>query len=306
MKKINPVFSSAIAFLLSSALAAQAQMVMPKAKAIPKTLNVAFLVYPDVEALDLSGPVDVFVKANDIAPHSYNLYTVAVGAQTVNTQEGVLTLTARYTLQNSPHPDIVIVPGASTERVTQVGADARVQKWLRANATPSQTIMSVCTGAFIVARAGLLNGKNSTTHWILQSDLQRQFPKTKTFSGVRFVRDGNVISTAGVSSGIDGALQLVEQTRGKATADMVARGIQYRRGTPSFPKQTYERVRVLKASPPPKRGQKFALDYDPVCYMKLGSNVTNTFEYKGKFYKFCSPGCRDTFAAHPEQFIKSK
>ena len=304
---VSAVMPACAAITLSvSTQTAHAQMAMPKAKTPAKTLNVAFLIYPDVEALDLSGPVDVFVKANDIAPHSYNLYTVATGPRTVTTQQGVLTLTARYTLSNSPHPDIVVVPGSSVARVTQVGADRAVQAWLHRNATPAQTVMSVCTGAFIIGKAGLLDGKKSTTHWFTLSDFQRQFPRIKAYSGTRFVRDGNVLSAAGVSSGIDGALQLVEQTRGKSVADTVARVIQYRRGTPSYPDQPLARVRLQDPPPPPEPSQKLALDYDPVCHMKVDGHTTNTYKFKGKLYGFCSSGCRDAFAAHPEQFLKTK
>ncbi|BCM88654.1 isonitrile hydratase [Abditibacteriota bacterium] len=304
--KFHLVFSSATALFLCFVLTAHAQMAMPKTKAPQKTLNVALFVYPGVEALDMSGALDVFVKANRVAPRSFNVFTVALNCAPLKTEADILTLTPRFDVANCPHPDIVIVPGASPERVAQVSADERVQSWLRRNATPRQTVMSVCTGAFIVARAGLLNGKNSTTHWFVLSDFQRQFPKTKAYSGVRFVRDGNVISTAGISSGIDGALQLVEDTRGKQTADLVARALQYRRGTPSYPEQVHARVRVQSVSATRRPGQKLALDQDPVCHMKVRADTINTFMYKGKLYGFCSPGCRDAFAAHPEQFLKTK
>ncbi len=304
MKKFNFKIAGcllAVMLPLATTLAQSA----PSPKTAPaKPLNVAILVYPGVEALDMSGALDVFVKASEVAPNSFKVFTVAKSRAPFDTENGVLTLTPQFDIASCPRPDIVIVPGSSTARVAEVGSDARVQKWLRANATPKQTVMSVCTGAFIIGSAGLLDNKNSTTHWFVQSDFQKQFPKTKAFSGARFVRDGNIISTAGVSSGIDGALQLVEDIKGKQVADLVASALQYRRGTPSFPEQPHERVKVQTASSPLKKGQKFALDIDPICHMKVGAATTNTFVYKGKTYGFCSPGCRDAFATHPEHFLR--
>ena len=302
--------SGALCLALEAQFAsAQAQAPQPKPNFVrihsKRPQNVAFLIYPGVEALDLSGPVDVFVKANDLEPGAFNIYTVAATNKTVQSQSGVLTLSARYDLNHAPRPDILIVPGASVEQVRKVGSDARLQRWIRANATKTQTVMSVCTGAFIIGKAGLFDGKNSTTHWFCLDDFQREFPRTKAFEGARFVRDSNIISTEGVSSGIDGALQLIEQTRGKARADFVAKVIQYRRNTPAFPAQKFARVQ-LRSKPAGIKVEQLALDFDPVCHMKLSAKDDTTFAYKGKTYGFCSPGCRDTFAAHPEQFLKTK
>ena len=303
MKKLNFKFACGLLAALLPSATNPAQSA-PSQKTSPvKPLNVAILVYPGVEALDMSGALDVFVKASEVAPNSFNVFTVAKSRAPFQTEKGVLTLTPRFDFATCPRPDIVIVPGSSTARVAEVGSDARVQKWLRANATPKQTIMSVCTGAFIIGSAGLLDGKNSTTHWFVQSDFQKQFPKTRAFSGARFVRDGNILSTAGVSSGIDGALQLVEDIKGKPVADVVASALQYRRGTPSFPEQVHARVAVKNASSSPRKNQKLALDYDVICHMKVGATTTNTLVYKGKIYGFCSPGCRDAFATHPDHFI---
>lgn len=270
-----------------------------------RPLNVALLVYHGVEPLDLSGPLDVFVKANDLSSHSFNVYTVGLSRVPVKSQANVLTLSPQFSLDDCPRPDIVLVPGASTGVAQQTGSNPRVIKWLQSNHQPSQTVMSVCTGAFILGRAGLLDGKNSTTHWMVQGELQRQFPRTKAFAGARFIKDGNILSTAGVTSGIDGALQLVEQTRGKEVADNVARAIQYRRGTPTFPEQSNGRVQ-LRTFAPAKATTKLALDFDPVCHMKVAAYTKTTFTYKGQTYGFCSPGCRDAFASQPQQFLKSK
>ncbi|RYX84031.1 YHS domain-containing protein [bacterium] len=291
--------------ILATAFSANATFAQP-AKASNSPLKVAFVIYPEVEVLDLSGPLDVFVKANDISPGSFTTFTVGLDHKPVQTQSGGLTITPQFSLADAPRPDIVVIPGASTKRVSQVGTDKRLQSWLRRNASPNQTIMSVCTGAFIVGHAGLFDGKKSTTHWLTLSEFQTKFPKTQAYSGVRYIEDGNRLSAAGVSSGIDGALHLVEQTRGKRVADGIARAIQYRRETPVYPDLPKERVKLTKTAPNPRGNQKLALDYDPVCHMKVKSDSTIIATFKGKFYGFCAVGCRDAFNAHPEQFIKSK
>lgn len=305
MKSLSPTLSFSIAFLfgtLTWPLAAHAQRAMPKpqvppAASLAKPLNVAFLVYPEVEALDLSGPLDVFVKANSLAPRSYNIYTVAVGTRTVSTQKGALTLTARYTLSNSPRPDIIIVPGASQSQAEKIGANPRVMSWLKRNAGAGQTVMSVCTGAFILGRAGLLDGKNSTSHWLTLDDFQRDFPKTRAFKGVTFIEDGNIVTTAGVSSGIDGAFFLVEKTSGKEVAERIAKALQYRLRMPAYPASKRARVVLSKPSVAHKAGRKLVSSSDPVCGMKIQANTPYVALRNGQIYGFCSKACQEQFEA---------
>ncbi len=293
--------SATASFAQTTTTPAKSAMTTP-AKAV-KTRNVAFLIYDGVETLDLGGPLDVFTKANFITGGGYNAYTVGLTHDTVQAEAQSFGLTPKFSLDDAPKPDIIIVPGSSSQRVNEMGQDPRVQNWLRANAQPGQTVMSICTGAFIVGAAGLFDGRDATTHWMTLPQFATQFPLARTYDGVRYIGDGNVYSSGGITSGIDGALHLVEQFSGQEAADSVARVLQYRRDTPLFPDAPKTRVQGA-----PANTKALAMNNtDPVCGMKVAPNTPNTYDYKGETYGFCSADCRDKFAADPAKFLdKSK
>jgi transcriptional regulator GlxA family with amidase domain len=120
----------------------------------------------------------------------------------------------RYTYANAPRPDIVVV-GA------QAGAPELVP-WLQKQAQTAEVVMSVCTGAFKLAKAGLFDGKSATTHHDFYDAFEKQFPKVRLVRGQRFVDEGRVVSAGGLTSGIDLALHLVERMHGRPHADAVA------------------------------------------------------------------------------------
>ena len=306
----NLIFASLV--LAASATATLAQTTKPampnstKPAKAEKTRNVAFLIYDGVETLDLGGPLDVFTKANTITGGGYNAYTVGLTHDTVQSEGQTFGLTPKFSIDDAPKPDIIIVPGASPQRVIEVSQDPRIQNWLKANAQPDQTVMSICTGAFIVGSAGLFDGKDATTHWMTLPQFATRFPLARTYDGVRYIGDGNVYSSGGVTSGIDGALHLVEQFSGKDAADSVARVLQYRRDTPVFPAATKARVLPKTAAEPGAKATKLALDHDPVCGMTIGPDDSYRATYGGKTYGFCSAHCRDQFEANPTKYLAKK
>ena len=249
---MKPLLFTAL-ILAASALPTFAQTTKPAMPApIPfdKVRNVAFLIYDGVEPLDLGGAIDVFVKANGVTKGGYNVYTVGLTHEMVQTQAQTFGVTPKFSLDDAPKPDIVIVPGATTDVSIEAGKNPRVQSWLKANATPDQTVMSVCTGAFVVGGAGLFDGRDATTHWMSLPKFQGLFPDAKAYGGVRYINDGNIYSAGGVTSGIDGALHLVEQFSGKEAADRVARVLQYRRDTTPFPNFDKTRIDANATQPP--------------------------------------------------------
>ena len=177
-----------------------------------------FLVLPTVEILDLAGPLQAFHEVNALAPR----YAI----ETVSTQEDVesahgVRIAGLQPLAPADQNSLVIVPGlkyAATERV-----DRRVVRWLRNAYDSGATIASVCTGSFIIGQAGLLDGRRCTTHWSRIQDLARRFPKARVLDDRLFVRDGRVVSSAGIASGIDMALALIEAQHGALIASQVAR-----------------------------------------------------------------------------------
>ena len=304
----NLIFASLS--LLACATAMFAQTAKPAANApaanapvatakTVKARNVALLVYDGIDPLDVSGPTDVFATASFVTGGGYNVYTVGLTHAPIQLESRAFGVVPKFSLADAPKPDIIIVPGASTDRSIEIGKNPGVQNWLRANAQPAQTVMSVCTGAFVVGGAGLFDGKNATTHWMTLAQFANEFPRVKTFEGVRYIGDGNIYSTGGVSSGIDGALHLVERFDGKAAADSVAKVLQYRRDTAPFPTAIKARVQ-----PAPANAKPLALNNtDPVCNMKIAVNTPYTFSYKGETYGFCSPDCRDEFKADPTKYL---
>ncbi len=163
------------------------------------------LVFDEVEVLDACGPFEVFGVAGRISPGpiGFDVTMIAVDQPTV-ARHG-LTIVADHTLEDAPALDLLIVPGGVTDAVEH---DDRVLAWLRDRAdTP--TIASVCTGAFVLAEAGLLVDQRVTTHWDDVDALRERFPTLSVVDGPRWVRSGDRFTSAGISAGIDLALHLV-------------------------------------------------------------------------------------------------
>jgi putative intracellular protease/amidase len=138
--------------------------------------------------------------------------------------QGFVTITPEYTIENCPKPDILVVPGGATGFLTR---DEKFMAWARKVAPEAEIAFSVCTGAFVYAEIGLLDGHEATTHWGSIAALRREAPKARVVENRRFVDNGRVVTTAGVSAGIDGALHVVARLLGRAAADRTARYMEY-------------------------------------------------------------------------------
>lgn len=185
--------------------------------------NVAVLVYEGVEALDFAGPLEVFhVASLDNAP-VFNVYTVAPTSGPVRSNQPV-TITPDYTIDDCPAPDVLVVPGGSTVTIIR---DPRVMQWIKAQSERTEITMSVCNGAGALARQGLLDGKSATSHWQAIPGLRRAAPNVNFKEHVRFVDEGSIVTTAGVSAGIDGALHVVSRLCGEDVAWHAAHAMEY-------------------------------------------------------------------------------
>ena len=258
-----------------------------------KPVKVAILVYPGVELLDFSGPAEVFSNAQGV-----RVYLVSTGAKALATRGNLVHLTADYTLADAPQPDILVVPGGPMDVVTGVYRDPATLAWLKRADQGTQLTMSVCTGAFILSQAGLTHHKSITSHWSAVDSLQRFDPQATVLKDRRFVEDGRLLTTAGVSAGIDGALRVVEELRGPDEAVAVTRLMQYDKWQPG-------QGLVLGTSgirPPAPLAADVARD--PVCQMTLPSEDGPTLAYQGVTYHFCSASCRENFRRHPAQYAK--
>lgn len=189
----------------------------------PKRRNVAILVFKGMEILDFAGPSEVFASTP-----GFNVYTVALSAAPVLSQ-GFVTITPQYTLATCPVPDIVVLPGGSTDPLLQ---EAALIRWVRASAVRAEVLLSVCTGAGVLGKAGLLDGKQATTFHSYLDELQRANPAAKVVRGTRYVDNGQVVTTAGISAGIDGSLHVVARLLGLEAARNTALTMEYDKWQP--------------------------------------------------------------------------
>lgn len=188
----------------------------PKDNRIP----VAVTISPGVTVIDFSGPWEVFQDAGVADAQPFQLYTVSETLEPIRGSGG-LRLIPDYTFATAPLPRIVVIPA-------QRGS-ASLHDWLRRVSQTADVTMSVCTGAFQLAKAGLLSGREATTHHDFLDRLAAEYPDVRVKRGVRYV-EGQKISTAGgLSSGIDLALRVVERYYGRAAADRTAAYMEYQR-----------------------------------------------------------------------------
>ncbi|HEX5113682.1 MAG TPA: DJ-1/PfpI family protein [Pseudonocardiaceae bacterium] len=181
--------------------------------------TVLITLFDNVQSLDVTGPLEVFTTANAVTgTTAYRTTTATHDGRPVHTSSG-LTITPDTHLAAAPPANTLVVPGGPGTRQPQ----PHLVHWLRHHATTADRLVSVCTGAFLLAAAGLLPGRTVTTHWAHCDQLARQHPDLTVDPQPLYLRDGNVITSAGVTSGIDLALALVEDDHDRDTALAVAR-----------------------------------------------------------------------------------
>ena len=194
------------------------------------TLIVGILLYDEVEILDFAGPFQVFTTATRVytraypdSPKLFNIMTIAVDSQPVLARGGLQVLPS-HTFDNPAHLDVLIVPGgvhtAQLERRSVI-------EWIARKASETTITASVCTGAFLLAKAGLLDGKSVTTHWEDIQDLRKMFPNILLRENQRWVDEGRIVTSAGISAGIDMSLYLVARLADHELAVKTARQMEY-------------------------------------------------------------------------------
>ena len=202
----------------------------------PATRTVGILIFPEVEVLDFCGPFEVFAITRsgdslDDEDRLFNVYTIAENDHLVRCRGG-LQVQPHFTIDNHPPLDILVVPGGAGADVIYAGND-RVLDWIAAQAAQIELTTSVCTGAKLLAKRGLLDGKRATTHWGSVESLQRRHPEVDVVGDARFVDAGEVVTSAGVSAGIDMSLHVVSRLYGEKIAARTARIMEYDGYSPS-------------------------------------------------------------------------
>jgi transcriptional regulator GlxA family with amidase domain len=192
--------------------------------------RVGILVFPEVEVLDFCGPFEVFATTRlDEArrreePGPYEVALVARGREVV-VASGGLKVVPDHGLDDCPPLDVLLIPGGWGTR--RAMADEPLLDWIVRRAREVETLASVCTGALLLGKAGLLDGRRATTHWKALGLLRESFPAVTVVEDEHVVQDGDVLTSAGISAGIDLALRVVARHHGEAIARATARHMEY-------------------------------------------------------------------------------
>jgi len=256
-------------------------------------INVAFLVSEGAVLIDFAGPWEVFqdvmvpsrgTSMEDQMP--FNLYTVSAGTKPIRISCG-LQIVPDYAFADAPAPKVIVIPA-------QKGS-ADHEAWVRTAAKSTDVTMSVCTGAFLLARTGLLSGKSATTHHSSYRTLAMQFPDVRVKRGVRFVDEGSVASAGGLSSGMDLALHVVERYFGRDVATETAYQMEYQGPGWLNPTSNAVYLQARKAD---------GHSYCPVCDMEVDPATAPKSAFKGKNYFFCSGAHKEMFDSAPEKWLE--
>lgn len=195
--------------------------------------TVGILIFDDVEVLDFCGPFEVFSVARH-PDHTgeddalFHAVTIAEEDRIINCRGGLL-VQPHYTIANHPELDIVVIPGGKGTR--QERYNQHLLDWITAQDPKLELLTSVCTGAFLLAEAGKLDGLKATTHWASVDHMRETYDSTTMLADTRFVDEGRIITSAGISAGIDMSLHIVERLHGAEAAAYTARRMEYDRVT---------------------------------------------------------------------------
>jgi putative intracellular protease/amidase/YHS domain-containing protein len=251
-------------------------------------IPVAFPISDGAVLIDFVGPWEVFLNASvpgrDMMDSAFDLYTVAEKAEPVNVGGG-MKVVPNYTFANAPAPKVIVIPAQGPP------TDAMLQ-WIREATKKTDLTMSVCTGAFVLAASGLLNGRAATTHHTAYSDLQMKFPDVHVKRGVRFVEEGNLATAGGLTSGMDLALRVVGRYFGVEAVERTAFQLEY----------------LGEGWKDADSNSEFAVkpkgDICAVCWMQVDRKSALNSVYKGQTYYFCMQSHKDAFDAKPDPYIE--
>ena len=253
-------------------------------------IPVAVLISNGAVIIDFTGPWEVFqsVQPNG-RDNPFQLYTVAPTSALV-VAGGGMTIVPQYSVANAPTPKVVVIPAQSEPT-------AAVLAWVRSVAKTADIVMSVCAGAFLLAKTGLLSGKAATTHHNAYTEFATSFPDIRLARGARFVDLGNLATAGGLSSGIDLALHVVERYFGRDVATRTAWYLEYQGQGWMDPNSNQAYAQA------PRSTDEHPLC--PVCQMDVDKATSPHSTYQGKSYYFCTQAHKSLFDSSPERFLST-
>jgi putative intracellular protease/amidase/YHS domain-containing protein len=253
-------------------------------------IPVAFVISEGAVVIDFCGPWEVF---RDVmlpsGEHPFGLYTVSDKTNPIHAGGG-MKIVPNYTFATAPAPKVIVIPAQSEPSKAMLD-------WIRQTTRNTDVTMSVCTGAFVLAKTGLLDGKSATTFHGAFGSFAMKFPNIHLKRGARFVENGNLATAGGLSSGIDLALRVVERYYGRDVAEKTAYNMEYQgKGWMNAESnQVYATMPVSTAEHP----------ICAVCGMDVDPKTSPKSIFKDVTYYFCSDDDKKTFDATPEEFVSA-
>ncbi len=283
-----PLILFVLGALSATAAPAELDRLNPPAK---DQIPVAFLIADGAVVIDFCGPWEVFqdvvIPSRQDMP--FRLYTVAETTKPIRTSGG-MQIVPDYTIANAPAPKVIVIPAQSEP-------SEAVLNWIRKSSKTTDVTMSVCTGAFILAKTGLLDGKSATTYHGAFGSFAMKFRDIRLKRGARFVENGNLATAGGLSSGIDLALRVVERYYGREVAQKTAYNMEYQGEGWMKPDSNglYATPLVSTAEHP----------VCPICGMDVDPKIAPKSTFKDTTHFFCSDDHKKTFDAAPDKFVSA-
>ena len=250
-------------------------------------IPVAFVISKGAVLIDFAGPWEVLENATipgrSMMDSAFELYTVAETLDPI-TASGGMKIVPNYSFQNAPQPKVIIIPAQNGD------TDAMLQ-WIRKSAQNTDVTMSVCTGAFVLAATGLLNGKAATTHHTAYAELEMHFPDVQVKRGARFVEEGNLATAGGLTSGMDLALRVIGRYFGAEAIQRTAFQLEYQ--GQGWMDANSNSIFAVKPEG----------DICAVCWMQVDRKIALSEVYKGQTYYFCMNDHKVAFDTKPDKFI---
>jgi putative intracellular protease/amidase/YHS domain-containing protein len=252
-------------------------------------IPVAVLISEGAVPIDFVGPWEVFDGVTVHGHNPFELYTVAETMAPVRA-DGGMNIMPNYTFDTAPAPKVIVIPAQKSRTEAILG-------WIRKSSQAADLTMSVCTGAFLLAKTGLLDGKEATTHHDAYKEFAMAFPSVRLKRGARYVDLGNIASAGGLSSGMDLALHVVQRYYGKDVATATAYYLEYQGQGWLDPNSNnvYAKQSVSTDEHP----------LCPVCSMAVDKATAPRSAYQGKTYYFCMQEHKALFEANPQPYLES-
>lgn len=252
-------------------------------------IPVAFVISDGAVVIDFCGPWEVFQDASPMDGNGgFHLYTVAEKHAPIATSGGMKIL-PNYTFENAPRPKVIVIPA-------QNGDSEAMYRWIRESSKAADVTMSVCTGAFVLAKTGLLSGKSATTHHYAYTELAMRYPDIHVKRGYRFVEEGKIATAGGLSSGMDLALRVVERYYGHDQAMRTALNMEYQ-GQGWLDATGASNAIYAEA-------QLSSRLTCQICGMDVDEKSALTSVFKGHTYYFCNTDHKSIFDASPEKALQ--